>query len=66
MQIEFKKYSHDKPLLNPPKIGQLYLCECMQFCSEGVVAAEYTKEGFVFSGHGNVDKYITGWVLLEL
>lgn len=62
MKINFKPYGQDARL---PKIGSICLCECSGFCKEGVIAAEYTRDGFVFSGHGNINEHITGYVTLE-
>lgn len=65
MKVNFKKYDTNKPLLNKPDVGDICLCECGGFCQEGVITAEYTSEGFVFSGHGNIDQYVTGLVVLD-
>ncbi len=64
MKVNFKKYdSAKKPNI---EIGSTCLCQCSSFCEEGVITAEYTREGFVFSGHGNIDEHVTGYVVLDL
>lgn len=65
MEIEFIKYASDKPLLEKPEIGDVCLCNTPGFCPEGAITAEYTSHGFEFSGHGNIDEYVTGYIVLE-
>jgi len=62
MQIKFKEYNEG----NKPQRGDICLCKCPGFCEEGVITAEYTRDGFVFSGHGNIDRYVTAYVVLDL
>lgn len=63
MTIKFKKYGPN----SKPDIGDLCLCECGGFCEEGAIVAKFTKDGFYFSGHGDIeDQYITGFVVLDI
>lgn len=68
MQIEFTPFDLNKPIqamINKPDVGFLYLCEAPEFCREGAVVAEYTKTGFHVDHFGNIDKYVTGYCLIE-
>lgn len=63
MQVKFKKYGPN----NKPDIGDLCLCECNGYCEEGAIVAKFTSNGFYFSGQGAiVDKYITGFIVLDI
>jgi len=66
MKIDFKKYSFEKPLLPRPEAGDICLCECGAVCEEGVIAATYTEKGFVSSIYGYIDKFVTGYITLDL
>ena len=66
MKVKFKKYESGLPPSPSIDNESICLCECPEFCEEGAVVAKFTEEGFVFSGHGNIDQYVTGYVVLEL